>query len=85
MTAEFNKLSERFLKLELQLEFRKEQHTREREHWQERQAAEREHFRLQLENLILRAQRGLPPLELSLSPAESVQQPDQQTPNKPEE
>jgi hypothetical protein len=54
MTAAFNKLSERVLKLEIQLENQKEQ-----------QAAERENFRLQLENLMLRLQRGLPPGEAS--------------------
>ncbi len=54
MTAEFNKLSERLLKLEIQLEYQKEQ-----------QSTERENFRLQLENLVLRQQRGLPPGEQS--------------------
>jgi regulator of replication initiation timing len=45
-------LSERVLRVELELQ-----------HLKEQQAAERENFRLQLENLILRAQRGLPPGE----------------------
>lgn len=43
-------LAQRVLRLELQLEHQKEQ-----------QATERENFRLQLENLILRLQQGLPP------------------------
>lgn len=45
-------LSERVLRLELQLQHQKEQQT-----------TERENFRLQLENLVLRQQRGLPPGE----------------------
>ena len=52
MTADFNKVSDRVLRLELQLQHQKEQ-----------QATERENFRLQLENLALRLQRGLPPGE----------------------
>jgi len=52
MSAAFNRLSERVLKTELELQHQKEQ-----------QAAERENFRLQLENIILRSQRGLPPGE----------------------
>lgn len=63
MTAGFNKLSERVLKLELQLEFQKEQHALELARLKEQQATERENFRLQLENLVLRLQRGLPPGE----------------------
>jgi len=43
-------LAQRILRLELQLEHQKEQQT-----------TERENFRLQLENLILRLQQGLPP------------------------
>ena len=46
--------SERILRLEVELEHQKEQ-----------QAAERENFRLQLENLRLRLQQGLPPSEKS--------------------
>ena len=49
-SATIYRLTERVLRLEMQLEHQKEQ-----------QAAERENFRLQLENLILRLQRGLPP------------------------
>lgn len=45
-------LSDRVLRLELQLQHQKEQ-----------QSAERENFRLQLENLMLRQQRGLLPGE----------------------
>jgi len=52
MTAEFNKLSDRVLRVELQLQ-----------HLKEQQATERENFRLQLENLILRSQHSLPPDE----------------------
>jgi len=59
MTADFNRLSERVLKLEVQLQYQKEQ-----------QAAERENFRLQLENLMLRLQRGLPLGEAKTSPDE---------------
>ena len=47
-------LSDRVLRLELQLQYQKDQ-----------QSAERENFRLQLENLMLRLQRGLPPSEQS--------------------
>ena len=50
LSADDYRLSERILRLELQLEHQKEQ-----------QAIERENFRLQLENLMLRSQRGLPP------------------------
>ena len=86
MTAGFNQVSERLLKLEMQFEFQKEQQAaevarlkeelarlkeeqaREREHWQQRQLADRESFRLQIENLILRMQRGLPPPGLPEKP-----------------
>lgn len=44
--------SERILRLELELQ-----------HLRQQQATERENFRLQLENLILRTQRVLPPSE----------------------
>jgi len=52
LSAENRSLAERVLRLELQLV-----------HLKEQQAAERENFRLQLEVLILRTQRGLPPSE----------------------
>jgi regulator of replication initiation timing len=52
LSAENRMLAERVLRLELQLA-----------HLKEQQATERENFRLQLENLILRTQRGLPPGE----------------------
>jgi regulator of replication initiation timing len=52
LSAENRSLAERVLRLELQLA-----------HLKEQQATERENFRLQLENLILRTQRGLPPSE----------------------
>jgi cell division septum initiation protein DivIVA len=42
----------------------KGEYAREREHWEQRQLADRQSFRLQIENLILRMQRGLPPPEL---------------------
>lgn len=45
-------LSERLLRLELEIE-----------HLKEQQAAEREIFRLRLENLALRYKSGLPPAE----------------------
>ena len=48
--AQVYHLTERVLRLELQLQHQKEQ-----------QATERDNFRLQIENLILRLQRGLPP------------------------
>ena len=73
--AEIYRLSERMLRLELELQHTKEahardftqlkeEHAREREHLQQRQLADRDNFRLQIENLILRLQRGLPPPEL---------------------
>ncbi len=86
MTAGFNQVSERLLKLEMQTEFQKQQqaveiarlkeelarlkeeHTRERAQWHVQQLADRESFRLQIENLILRMQRGLPPPELPEKP-----------------
>lgn len=86
MTAGFNQVSDRLLRLEMQSEFQKEQqaaeiarlkeelarlkeeHVREREHWEQRQSADRQSFRLQIENLILRRQRGLPPPELPAQP-----------------
>ncbi len=52
--TEVRHFSERILRLELELQHQKEQ-----------QAAERENFRLQLENLRLRLQPGLPPSEKS--------------------
>jgi hypothetical protein len=55
MAAQVAQLSERLLRLELQFQ-----------HLQERPATERENFRLQLENLLLRLQRGLPPSEMKL-------------------
>lgn len=77
--ADDYRLSERILRLELELQhtketharelaYMKEEHAREREHWQQRQLADRENFRLQIENLILRLQRGLPPPELPEKP-----------------
>ncbi len=77
--AEIYRLSERVLRLELELQHQqtqyarelahlKEEHAREREHLQQRQLADRENFRLQIENLILRMQRGLPPPELPEKP-----------------
>ena len=84
------RLSERMLRLELELQHTKEthardftqlkeehardftqlkeEHAREREHWQQRKLADRESFRLQIENLILRSQRGLPPPALPEKP-----------------
>ncbi len=56
-SADSYRLSERVLRLELQLQHQKEQ-----------QAIERENFRLQIENLVLRMQRGLPPAELPEKP-----------------
>ena len=47
-------LAQRVLRLELQLDHQKEQ-----------QATERENFKLQIENVILRSQRGLPPADSS--------------------
>lgn len=47
-------LTQRVLRLELQLDHQKEQ-----------QATERENFRLQIENVILRSQRGLPAADSS--------------------
>jgi hypothetical protein len=58
-STEFAKFSERMLRLELELQ-----------HLKEKQATERENFRLQLENLILRLQRGLPPSEANTPPGE---------------
>lgn len=52
LAANQAQLSDRVLRLELQLQ-----------HQREQQSAERENFRLQLENLVLRLQRGLPPGE----------------------
>ncbi len=52
-------LSERLLRVELELQ-----------HQKEKQAAEREMFQLRLENLILRYQRDLPPGEKVVSPEE---------------
>ena len=49
MSASVYQLSERVLRLEMELE-----------HLQQRQKTERENFRLQLENLVLRFQRNLP-------------------------
>ena len=46
----------------------KEEHLREREHWQARLSADGENFRLQIENLVLRMQRGLPLPELPQKP-----------------
>lgn len=57
LSEEQRLLSERVLRLELQLQHQKEQ-----------QATERENFRLQIENLVLRMQRGLPPAELPEKP-----------------
>ena len=54
LSDENRALAERVLRLELQLQHQKEQHT-----------TERENFRLQLENLVLRLPRGLPPGEQS--------------------
>lgn len=54
LSDENRALAERVLRLELQLQHQKEQQT-----------TERENFRLQLENLVLRQQRGLPPSEQS--------------------
>ncbi len=72
--AELYRLSERVLRLELELRHQQTQHTQELAHWQSQQTMERQNFQLQLENLVLRLQRGLPPPELS-SAAESIQQP----------
>jgi hypothetical protein len=55
--AQLYRLSERVLRLELQLQHQKEQ-----------QAGERENFRLQIENLVLRMQRSLPAPELPEKP-----------------
>jgi hypothetical protein len=85
LNLKVSQLADRVLRLELELQHQKEQHARERAHWQERQAAEREHFRLQLENLILRAQRGLPLPEQSRLPAEPMHQPDEPSLDKQEE
>jgi chromosome segregation ATPase len=74
-------LSERTMRLELELQYTKEQHAQELVHLreehrqelarlQEQQLAERQNLRLQLENLILRMQRGLPPSEPPALPAE---------------
>ena len=52
LSDENRSLADRVLRLELQLQHQKEQ-----------QATERENFRLQLENLVLRLQRSLPPSE----------------------
>ena len=52
MTTAITELSERQLRVEIELQ-----------HMKQQQAAERENFRLRLENLILRYQRGLPPGE----------------------
>jgi hypothetical protein len=52
LSDENRSLADRVLRLELQLQHQKEQQT-----------TERENFRLQLENLVLRLQRGLPPGE----------------------
>lgn len=52
LSDENRSLADRVLRLEMQLQHQKEQHT-----------TERENFRLQLENLVLRMQRGLPPGE----------------------
>lgn len=49
------------LRLELELQYQREQQVVELQRQREQQAAERENFRLQLENLILCTQRGLPP------------------------
>ena len=83
LTGDTRQLSEedrlRVLRLELELQHTKEahardfaqlkeEHAREREHWQQRQSADRDNFRLQIENLILRLQRGLPPPELPEKP-----------------
>ncbi len=46
----------------------KEQLARERKHIQQCRSADRESFRLQIENLILRMQRGLPPPALPEKP-----------------
>lgn len=54
-----DQLSDRVLRLEMQLDHQKEQ-----------QAKEREIFRLQLENLIMRMQRGLPPRDPNAPPDE---------------
>ncbi len=59
LSDENRSLNERVLRLELQHEYQKEQ-----------QAAERENFRLQLENLMLRSQRGLPPRDPNAPPDE---------------
>lgn len=53
-SAHLYRLSERVLRLELELQHAKEQHAREVIHLSTQQAAEREQFRLQLENLLLR-------------------------------
>lgn len=57
-------LADRVLRLELELQHEKEAHAHQHAHLKEQQIRERENFRLQIENLILRMQRGLPPPEL---------------------
>ena len=54
LSEENRSLADRVLRLELQLQ-----------HQNEQQATERENFRLHLEVLVLRMQRGLPPGEQS--------------------
>ncbi len=61
-------LADRVLRLEWELQQTKETHAREREHWQQRQLADRDNFRLQIENIVLRLQSGLPPPALPEKP-----------------
>ena len=68
LTLKVSQLADRVLRLELELQHTKEQHARELAYLQEQQNTERENFRLQLENLILRTQRGLPPGETKSPP-----------------
>ena len=59
MASALNELSERQVRVELELQ-----------HMKEQQATERENFRLKLENLILRYRRALPPGEKDVSEEE---------------
>lgn len=56
LSGDIRQLSDRLLRVELELQ-----------HQKEKQAAEREMFHLRLENLILRYQRDLPPGEKEVS------------------
>ena len=60
--ADFDRLSERVLRLEMELQHQKEQ-----------QATEREKFQLQIENLILRSQRERPSRQAQTLPHASAE------------